>query len=589
MAIKKENKVFEWQFLGRLFQFVKPYKWVFHACGFVTFLLAVLAVVRAYLVKYAFDFSIVEPNMDALFTYTMVMLVFLLAESIFQFLFSYYAGWLGQMVIKDIRLTLKEHLLGFRMDYFDNTPIGTLVTRVISDIEAIAAVFSQGVLTFIGDLSKIVLIVGFMFYTDWKLTLICLVVFPLLLVATKFFQKFMKASFEDERTAISKLNTFVQEHIQGMNIVQIFNREEAELDKFKSINAEHRDATIRSIWYFSIFLPIIEVFSAVALGLLVWQGGIMVATGSDIILGDIILFILLINMLFRPVRQLADRINSIQRGVVASKRVFMLLDYDGKEETQDTDSEPRTQLIGQIEFSDVWFAYKDENWVLKGVNFEMNPGEMVAIVGATGAGKSSILSLITRFYDYQKGQILIDGKSIENYSKSHLRKEIAIVMQDVFLFSDSVMKNVNIQDKLDDESIINAAAEIGIDGFINGLPGKFDYNVGERGAMLSTGQRQLLAFLRTYVSNPSILILDEATSSIDTETEKLIQKATEVLTKNRTSIVVAHRLSTVRNADKILVMDQGKIVEFGTHEELLLRGEYYAQLYEIQFSKDTVV
>ncbi len=589
MAEKKENKVFEWHFLGRLFLFVKPYKWVFHACGFVTFLLAVLAVVRAYLVKYAFDYSIVEPDMEALYMYTMVMLGFLVIESIFQFLFSYYAGWLGQMVIKDIRLDLKKHLLGFRMDYFDNTPIGTLVTRVVSDIEAIAAVFSQGVLTFIGDLSKIVLIVGFMFYTDWKLTFICLVVFPLLLVATKFFQKFMKASFEDERTAISKLNTFVQEHIQGMNVIQIFNREEAELNKFKDINAEHRDATIRSIWYFSIFLPIIEVFSAIALGLLVWQGGIMVAIGSQIILGDIILFILLINMLFRPVRQLADRINTIQRGVVASKRVFNLLDLEGQEETNAIVDHTIGALKGSISFSDVWFAYKNENWVLKGVNFDLKPGEMVAIVGATGAGKSSILSLITRFYDYQKGQILIDDKEIERYSKANLRKQIAIVMQDVFLFSDSVMNNVNIQGKLDKDAIKKAAKEIGIDEFIESLPGKFDYNVGERGAMLSTGQRQLLAFLRTYVSNPSILILDEATSSIDTETEKLIQQATEVLTKNRTSIVVAHRLSTIRNADKILVMDQGQIVEVGTHDELLELGEYYAQLYEIQFSKDTVV
>ncbi len=589
MANKKENKVFEWEFLGRLFKFVKPYKWVFHACGLVTFLLAVLAVVRAYLVKYAFDYSIVEPDMDALYTYTMVMIGFLIVESIFQFLFSYYAGWLGQMVIKDIRLDLKKHLLSFRMDYFDNTPIGTLVTRIVSDIEAIAAVFSQGVLTFIGDLSKIVLIVGFMFYTDWKLTLICLVVFPLLLVATKFFQKFMKASFEDERTAISKLNTFVQEHIQGMNIIQIFNREEAELNKFKSINAEHRDATIRSIWYFSIFLPIIEIFSAIALGLLVWQGGIMVAIGSKIILGDIILFILLINMLFRPVRQLADRINTIQRGVVASKRVFTLLDFDGSEETNKHQTIPETLLKGSISFSNVWFAYKKDNWVLKGVDFNLQPGEMVAIVGATGAGKSSILSLITRFYDHQEGEILIDGKPIETYSKAYLRKRIAIVMQDVFLFSDSVMNNVNIQQQLDEDTIMKAASEIGIDGFIESLPEKFNYNVGERGAMLSTGQRQLLAFLRTYVSNPSVLILDEATSSIDTETEKLIQKATEILTKNRTSIVVAHRLSTIRNADKILVMDQGEIVEVGTHEELLEKGEYYAQLYEIQFSKDTVV
>ena len=582
MATIKKKHIIDVKLLSRVMRFVKPYKVIFFASIFFSISLGILSVSRPIIIEYTVDHFIMGADPEMLLKYTLIMIGFLLLESIMQFLFMYAANWIGQSVIKDIREQLYKKILSFRLKYFDNTPIGALVTRCVSDIETIAEIFSHGVLVIFSDLFKIVIIVVWMFSSNMMLTIISLSVFPFLILATKYFQRAMKSAFEDERSAISKLNTFVQEHISGMKIVQIFNQELQELDNFSKTNATFKFATIRAIWYFSIFLPVIEIMSAIALGAMVWFGGMDMLSEGGVTLGLMMAFILLINMLFRPVRHLADRINVLQRGIVASNRVFKVLDTN---EFVNSDGDLMMhQVKGHLKFDRIYFSYIDEEPVLNNINFEVQAGQTLALVGATGSGKSSIINLILRFYNVDSGTILLDGKDIMQYNIQSLRSHVALVLQDVFLFSDTIYNNIVLDKNISINKVRNAAKAIGLDGFIEQLPGGYQYNVRERGVMLSAGQRQLIAFLRAYVCNPGVLILDEATSSVDTQTENLIKKSISKLTKGRTSIIIAHRIATIQNADKILVMDKGRIVESGTHSDLLKQKGYYSKLFELQFS-----
>ncbi len=586
-AASVSGKAFDGVLLKRLLKHTRPYRRLFVGGILLTIALGAVGTSRPILIKYTIEEFVVKPDPQGLLLYTLLMIFLLMVESLLQFSFSYSANTLGQNVIRDIRSELFSKLIRFRMGFFDKTPIGTLVTRAVSDIEAIANIFSEGLLVIFGDLFKIaVMIAAMFFFFDARLVLISLSVVPLLYIATRWFQVSIKDSFQDVRNQVARLNTFVQEHLSGMPIVQLFNRESVELDAFKAINKDHRDANIRSIWYFSIFLPIIEVLSAVSIGLVVWFGGLWAAAGDSVSFGDLTALIIFINMLFRPLRQLADRFNTLQMGMVASERVFKLLDLEERIEGEGTHNPEHIQ--GAIEFENVVFGYDPEQPVLHGVSFSVKPGEKVAIVGATGAGKSTIIQLIGRFYPIQQGEIRLDGVPIDQYSLPGLRRHLSVVQQDVFLFSDSIAANVRLGADLPIEALNRAAELIGLRSFIDELPGGWDYNVRERGAMLSSGQRQLLAFLRAYVRNPAVLILDEATSSVDTHTEAYIQVATERLTEGRTAIVIAHRLATIRKADRILVIDQGRIVEEGTHEELLEKGGFYRNLYEMQFAREEV-
>lgn len=582
MDTAEKNKTFDFRLLSRVLNFVKPYKIIFYGSIVCSILLGVFSIARPIIIEYTVDNFIIGADPEMLLNYCLIMLALLFLEAIFQFVFMYAANWLGQTVIKDIRKKLFDKLLSFRLKYFDETPIGALVTRVVSDIETIAEIFSHGILVIFSDLFKIVLIVSWMFSRSVMLSCISLAVFPILIWATKYFQTAMKSAFEDERSAISNLNTFVQEHISGMKIVQIFNREKAELENFKTVNATFKQATIRAIWHFSIFLPVIEIMSALSLGAMVWYGGLNMLLGGKVTLGLMMSFILLINMLFRPVRHLADRINVLQRGIVAAKRVFKVLDTD--EKVISNGNLVLKDVKGSVSFKDVNFSYVKDEPVLRNINFEIEAGKTLALVGATGAGKSSIVNLLLRFYTMNSGTITLDGKDISVYSLDSLRSKLALVLQDVFLFSDSIYQNIVLDKNIPLSDVQAAAKAIGLEEFIEKLPGAYNYNVRERGVMLSAGQRQLIAFLRAYVSNPSVLILDEATSSVDSQTEELIQKATAQITKGRTSIVIAHRLATIQNADKILVMEKGEIVEAGTHTELLKLNGYYSHLFELQFS-----
>ena len=601
------GKAFDLGLLRKILRYSRPYAWIFWGAVFLTIILSALSTARPLLIQYIIDSFILIPDEAGLFQFTLLLIGLLILESLVQFTFIYAANYLGQNIIRDMRIQLYRHIISFKLQYFDQTPIGTLVTRAVSDIETIADIFAQGILTIFGDLLKILVMVLAMFYFfDYRMVLISLSVVPVLTYATRLFQVKIKGAFQDVRTQVASLNAFVQEHISGMNVVQIFNREASEMDKFKRINEKHKQANIRSIWYFSIFFPVIEIMSAVSIGLVVWFGGLKAALEANkyslelfihrwmgwevtpqmelITLGEITAIIIFINMLFRPLRQLADRFNTLQMGMVASERVFNILDTESR--IEDEGDVELTDVKGLIEFKDVRFSYKEGEEILKGVDFRVEPGHTLAIVGATGAGKSTVINLLSRFYEINSGEILLDGRNIKEVKLSSLRTHLAVVLQDVFLFSDSILSNITLDKDIASEEVFRAAEIIGVDEFIESLPESYNYNVRERGNMLSSGQRQLLAFLRAYVSDPSVLILDEATSSIDTESEKLIQNAIDKLTEGRTSVIIAHRLATIKKADQILVMDHGKIVERGTHHELLAKNGFYTRLYEMQFKDE---
>ena len=569
--------------LKRLFAFVKPYIVRFWVLVVLTFLLAILAPLRPYLIQKAIDNYILVGDYQGLQMMLYILIGLLVVQAVVQYLHTYASDWLGQNVIRDIRTSLFRHLLTLRLRFYDRTPIGRLVTRSISDIETLANVFSEGLAAIVGDTLQLVFIVGFMLYTDWKLTLVTLSTLPLLILSTYVFKEKIKVAFNDVRNAVSNLNSFVQEHISGMSIVQIFNSEEREYQKFKEINKEHKRANLKSVLYYSIYFPVAEVIQAAGIGLLVWYGARQVIY-EEIELGVLVAFILYIQMFFRPIRQIADRFNTLQLGVVSSERIMRLL--ESKENLSDTGTYKPEAMEGEVAFKNVWFAYNEEDWVLKDISFKVNPGETVALVGATGAGKSSIINLLNRFYDINKGEICVDGRDIKEYDLPSLRQSIGVVLQDVFLFSDTIGQNIRLNnDDISMDKVREAAEMVGALSFIERLPGGFDYNVMERGATLSVGQRQLISFVRAIVYDPRIIVLDEATSSVDTETEELIQEAIDRLMKGRTSIVIAHRLSTIQKADKIIVMDKGEIKEEGTHEELLALGGYYTQLYKMQYKE----
>lgn len=578
------GKAFDIPLLKRVLKYVRPYKLLFGLTFLFTILTAFLSIARPLIVKYAIDHAISNPNQELLLTLVLLMLGALIFQAIMQFFQTYYANYIGQNVIKDLRVELYEHILRFKLQYFDKTPIGKLVTRSVSDIETISDVFSQGIIVMLGDFLQVIVILIAMFVIDWQLALIVLIPIPLLIVATAIFKKIVKSSFQQVRTQVAKLNAFAQEHISGMRIVQIFNREKVEMDRFKKLNKGHKAAYVRTIWAYSIFFPIVDLLSASSLALLIWWGtrGVIL---DYVTFGNLFAFIFFTNMLFRPIRQLADQFNTLQMGMVSSERIFEILDTDDIIKNEGT-FQPET-IKGEVRFKDVWFAYNEDNYVLKGLDFSVKEGDNLALVGETGAGKTSIINILSRLYEYNKGEILLDGKNIRDYDLTALRDKIAIVSQEVFLFSDTVYNNITLNSPdYTKEEVVEAAKAIGAHDFISKLPGKYDYNVHERGSMLSLGQRQLLAFIRAYVYNPDILILDEATSSIDTESEQMIQKATEVLTKDRTSIIIAHRLSTIQHADMIMVMDNGQVVESGNHNELLTKEGYYKRLYELQFKEE---
>ncbi|MGY8979265.1 MAG: ABC transporter ATP-binding protein [Flavobacteriales bacterium] len=583
MKKSKTGEVLNIPLLKRVIVFAKPYKTQFIIAAISAIILSFLAPARPMLINYAIDNYILIEDASNLLRITIILISLLFLEGFIQFFYMYLSNWIGQHVILDLRKKIFKHILSLKMKYFDNTPIGTLVTRSVSDIETIADIFSQGLLVIIAELLKLVIVIIVMFYTDWRLTIIALSTIPVLLIATNWFKKNIKTSFQDVRTQVSNINSFVQEHLVGMNIVQIFNREEAEFKKFKEINVLHRDAHLRSIFYYAVFFPIVEVLSAASIGLIVWYGGQNILTENTITPGEIIAFILFIHMMFRPIRQLADRFNVLQMGIVGSERVFKILDTEEKINNNGTTE--IEEIHGSISFSNVWFAYKDKQWVLKDLTFNIEAGKMLALVGQTGSGKSSIIRVLNRFYEINKGKITLDGISIEEIPINSLRKNIALVQQEVFLFSDSLINNITLyDDSISKESIIHAAKEIGIHKFISSLPGSYDYKVGERGVTLSSGQRQLIAFLRVYLRDPKILILDEATASIDSETEALIQTALGKLSENRTTIIIAHRLSTIIQSDKIILLKEGNVLEQGSHNSLIKMKGSYAKMYENQSS-----
>jgi ATP-binding cassette subfamily B protein len=585
------KKIFDFENLRRVFQFAAPYKRRFYFSIWLAVFLAIITPVRPYLIKITVDKFIASKMLDWIIWMTVIQIGLLIIESAVRFYFSYITAWLGQTVVKDMRIKVYEKVVGLNLRQFDQTPIGTLTTRTINDIEAINDIFSDGLVPIIADLLSIISILLFMFGVDWKLTLVCLAPFPILILATYYFKESVNKSFIRVRNAVAQLNAFVQEHITGMQVVQAFAAEDREFEKFKKINKSHRNANINAIFAYSVFFPVVEIVLALSTGLLVWwiagKAGASAAEARELG-GKMMMFYMCLNLLFRPLRVIADKFNVLQMGVIASERVFKVLDNDDYIKTQGSYSPAKIQ--GKIVFDHVSFGYNPDQVVLKDVSFKMDPGETVAIVGHTGSGKTTIISLLNRLYQIQKGFISIDDVNIDEYKLDVLRKNIGVVLQDVFLFSGSVVDNITLRNQaIPREKVIEAAKLIGMHDFIMQLPDNYDYNVMERGATLSLGQRQLLSFIRALLYNPSILILDEATSSVDTESEMLIQNAIDKLIAGRTSIVIAHRLSTIRKAEKIIVLDKGEIKEMGTHEELLSLEGYYYKLYQLQFDKKTKV
>ncbi|MBK7818205.1 MAG: ABC transporter ATP-binding protein [Sphingobacteriaceae bacterium] len=580
MSEKKENKL-NVGLIKRILSYSKPYKVRFGLSLFLTLSLSVLAIIRPLLVSNALTTDVSEnKSIQDLNTSCLIILGFIFFEAILQFVNISTTNFLGQSIVRDLRNQIYRHILKLKNTYFDNTPVGMLVTRAISDIESLSDVFSEGFIVIAGDFVMLLVFAGVMFWKNWVLALLVFTTIPLLFIATALFKNGVKKTFNEVRNAVSNLNTFTQEHITGMRIIQLFNKEKDEHDKFKVINQQHRNANIRSIFYYSIFFPVVEILSSVAIALVIWYAGVKSST-FHVTLGDLTFFVMLTNMMFRPIRMLADRLNTLQMGIVAADRVFKVLDTN--EIIPDSGKTEFSKINDKILFKDLWFAYVNENFVLKNINLEIKKGERIAFVGATGSGKSTIINLLSRFYEYNKGNISIGGKGIEEYSLASLRKNTGVVLQDVFLFNDSIYNNITLHNpSINKEDVLKATKQIGLYDFIISLPGGFDYEVRERGISLSAGQRQLIAFIRAYVYNPEIFVLDEATASIDTPTEQLLQKATDILTQGRTSIIIAHRLSTIKNADKIIVMEKGEVIEQGNLKELLSTESKFKMLYEMQ-------
>ena len=582
MKISKKT-AFDAPLFKRLLYYIRPYKGVFILSLLTVIGLAVFGALRPKVLQLAIDTNIEQRFEPGFLKYTLLMLGLLILEVTCNLLFIYYASWLGQSVVRDIRVKLFKHILGFKMKYFDKSSVGVLITRTVTDMERIADIFGEGLFMIFSDILKMGVVGAVMFYMNWRLSVIVFCTLPIVLIATKIFQKYMKKAFEDVRTEVSNLNSFVQERITGMKIVQIFAREEIEYQNFKAINARHRKGWIKTVWYNSVFFPIAELLSSITLGTVIWVGGLNTVLDQTASVGDLTAFIMMVPMMFRPLNQIANKFNTLQMGMVAADRVFKVIDTTSN--IQDHGEGTIENIKGDLEFKDVKFSYVENEPVLKGVSFNVSAGDTIAIVGSTGAGKSTIVNLLTRLYDIDSGNITIDSKDIKSISLKSLRQNIAVVLQDVFLFADTILNNITLNNPAISElEVQSAAKEIGVHDFIMSLPNGYHYNVKERGVMLSSGQRQLISFLRAYVTNPKILILDEATASIDSYSEQLIQKATQKITYGRTSIVIAHRLATIQKSDLIIVLDAGEIVEKGTHSELLtLKNGFYRNLYDAQF------